>query len=125
MEQFGRVIIEAQACETPVIGSDSGAIPEVVGRGGLIFKERDARSLASAITRGAYTVHGWGGVGRVAREQVLQNFTWQRVAAQMHGIYRNCVSSGIPRGASPEIPAGCDDSRVPKEATHKMPLNLP
>jgi glycosyltransferase involved in cell wall biosynthesis len=56
MEQFGRVIIEAQACETPVIGSDSGAIPEVVGRGGLIFKERDARSLASAITRCAENV---------------------------------------------------------------------
>ena len=30
-EQFGRVIIEAQACATPVIGSSSGAIPEVVG----------------------------------------------------------------------------------------------
>ena len=48
-EQFGRVIIEAQACETPVIGSDSGAIPEVVGAGGLIFPERNPQALAAAI----------------------------------------------------------------------------
>jgi glycosyltransferase involved in cell wall biosynthesis len=128
MEQFGRVIIEAQACETPVIGSDSGAIPEVVGRGGLIFKERDARSLASAITRCAENVEWMRELGRVGRQQVLKNFTWQRVAAQMHEIYRTCVSSGIRRGASLEIAAGGDDSRalqVLQEAPHKTPLNLP
>ena len=44
-EQFGRVIIEAQACEVPVLGSDSGAIPEVIGKAGLIFKEKDIQDL--------------------------------------------------------------------------------
>ncbi len=48
-EQFGRVIIEAQACGTPVIGSDSGAIPEVVGKGGWIVPERDPPGLANAL----------------------------------------------------------------------------
>lgn len=45
-EQFGRVIIEAQACGTPVIGSTCGAIPDVVGAGGWIVPERDAAALA-------------------------------------------------------------------------------
>jgi len=48
-EQFGRVIIEAMACGIPVIGSNSGSIPEVVGSAGLIFPEGNARALRDAI----------------------------------------------------------------------------
>ncbi len=48
-EQYGRVLIESMALGVPVIGSDSGAIPEVVGDCGLIFHEGDAESLAGAI----------------------------------------------------------------------------
>ena len=50
-EQFGRVIVEAQACGTPVIGSDSGAIPDVVGKGGWIVEERKAHRLAELLSR--------------------------------------------------------------------------
>ena len=91
MEQFGRVIIDAQACETPVIGSDSGAIPEVIGNGGLVFPERNARALASAITKCAANP-GWvRKMGRNGREQVEKEFTWQKVAAQMREIYKACL----------------------------------
>jgi glycosyltransferase involved in cell wall biosynthesis len=48
-EQFGRVLVEAMACKVPVIGSDSGAIPEVVGDAGLIFPEGDAAALAGCL----------------------------------------------------------------------------
>ena len=50
-EQFGCVLAEAMACGVPVIGSDSGAIPETVGEAGLIVPERDADALAAAIMR--------------------------------------------------------------------------
>jgi glycosyltransferase involved in cell wall biosynthesis len=47
-EQFGRVLVEAMACGTPVIGSSSGEIPNVINAtgGGLIFPEQDADALA-------------------------------------------------------------------------------
>jgi glycosyltransferase involved in cell wall biosynthesis len=45
-EQFGRVLTEAMACGIPVVGSDSGAIPEVVGDASMIFPEGDALALA-------------------------------------------------------------------------------
>lgn len=48
-EQFGKVIPEAMACGVPVIGSDSGAIPEVIGDAGLVFPEGDAKALGAAI----------------------------------------------------------------------------
>lgn len=50
-EQFGRVLLEAMACGTPVIGSSSGEIPTLVHDtgGGLVFEERSAASLAEAM----------------------------------------------------------------------------
>ncbi len=50
-EQFGRVLVEAMGRGLPVIGSSSGAIPEVIGDAGLIFPEGDAPALAAAIQR--------------------------------------------------------------------------
>ena len=50
-EQFGRVLVEAMACQTPVIGSDSGEIPHVIGDAGLVFPEGDAQALASHLLR--------------------------------------------------------------------------
>ncbi len=40
-EQFGHVLIEAMACQVPVIGSDSGEIPNVIADAGLVFPEGD------------------------------------------------------------------------------------
>jgi glycosyltransferase involved in cell wall biosynthesis len=50
-EQLGRAAIEAMAAGKPVIGSNSGEIPQVVshGRTGLIVPEGDVHALASAI----------------------------------------------------------------------------
>ncbi len=86
-EQFGRVIIEAQACGTPVIGSDSGAIPEVVAGGGLIFPEGDAQALAATILRLKTDPAEAHQLGTQGRRQVEAQYTWARVAAQMHSIY--------------------------------------
>jgi glycosyltransferase involved in cell wall biosynthesis len=47
-EQFGRAIVEALSCGVPVVGSDSGEIPGLIGltEGGLIFPEGDVEALA-------------------------------------------------------------------------------
>jgi glycosyltransferase involved in cell wall biosynthesis len=50
-EQFGRVIIESLWCGVPVVGSDSGEIPWVIGLtgGGLVFPEGDSAALAGRL----------------------------------------------------------------------------
>lgn len=48
-EQFGRTLVEAMACGVPVIGSNSGAIPEVIGDAGVVFPEGNAEKLIDKI----------------------------------------------------------------------------
>jgi glycosyltransferase involved in cell wall biosynthesis len=48
-EQFGRMIIEAFGSGVPVIGSDSGEIPHVIGDAGKVVPEADAAGWGRAI----------------------------------------------------------------------------
>ena len=48
-EQFGRMLIEAFACGVPVIGSDSGEIPYVIGDAGRVVGEKDVAGWAASI----------------------------------------------------------------------------
>jgi glycosyltransferase involved in cell wall biosynthesis len=50
-EQFGRVLAEARSCGTPVAGSDSGAIPTVVGDSRMVFPAGDSAAMAAVIRR--------------------------------------------------------------------------
>lgn len=48
-EQFGRMLIEAFACGVPVIGSNSGEIPYVIGDAGIVLAEKDEQAWIQAI----------------------------------------------------------------------------
>lgn len=100
-EQFGRVIIEAHGCGVPVIGSDSGAIPDVVGEGGLIVPEADPAALAHALDRLAASPELAAELGRKGRTRALAHCTWQRVAERMHGIYHEL--RGPRESAEPDV----------------------
>jgi glycosyltransferase involved in cell wall biosynthesis len=100
-EQFGRVIIEAHACETPVIGSDSGAIPSVVGEGGIIFPERSPEKLAAAMMELRANPARGREMGAAGRAQVEANYTWRQVAGRMRDVYLECLG-----GRAEAAPAG-------------------
>ena len=91
-EQFGRVIIEAHACGTPVIGSDSGAIPNVVGSGGMVVPEGDAAALADAVMAMRDGGQSRSTLGNLGYEVVRDQFTWARVAERMHEVYRRVLA---------------------------------
>jgi glycosyltransferase involved in cell wall biosynthesis len=94
-EQFGRVIIEAHACGVPVVGSDSGAIPQVVGAGGRIVPERDPAALAVALDNLNDSPTEARRLGKLGLEHVHAHCTWQRVAERMHGIYRTLMGESV------------------------------
>ncbi len=92
-EQFGRVIVEAMACGAPVIGSDSGAIPEVMGDAGLIFPEDDEAALRDALARLRDDPALRRELSARGRARVEAKFTQARVAAATVQVYRGLMAS--------------------------------
>ena len=93
-EQFGHVLIEAMACGVPVIGSDSGAIPEVVGDAGIIVPERDAKALTAAIRRLMDDATLRRDMEARGRRRVLTEFTDHEIAARTTRFWRSVVEQG-------------------------------
>jgi glycosyltransferase involved in cell wall biosynthesis len=86
-EQFGRVLIEAMACQTPVIGSNSGEIPNVIGDAGMVFPEGDASALAACLERLRADPALREKLGAQGRARVLDSYTQARIAAQTAEVY--------------------------------------
>jgi glycosyltransferase involved in cell wall biosynthesis len=86
-EQFGRVLIEAMACGVPVIGSDSGEIPNVIGDAGLIFPEGDIDALRDSIASLLTDPEQRAQYAEAGRSRVLAEFTQAQIAAATHRVY--------------------------------------
>ncbi len=91
-EQFGRVLVEAMASGVPVIGSDSGAIPGVVGAAGLIVPEGDADALAQALRDLRDQSRLRAELIEKGRARFLAHFTHERIAAATVGIYQEMLN---------------------------------
>jgi len=92
-EQFGRVLIEAMACGVPVIGSDSGEIPNVIGDAGLIVPEGSAAALADAIQSIRTNALLRADLAERGRERVLQKFTHAHVAELTKAAYVEALTT--------------------------------
>jgi len=90
-EQFGRVLVEAMACQTPVIGSDSGEIPYVIGDAGLIFAEGDAEALAAHLDALREDSTLRSALGQRGRQRALAHFTQAQVARATAAVYRRMM----------------------------------
>ncbi len=78
-EGFGLPVLEALACETRVIASSAGTLPEVVGDAGLLVDPLDVESIAAALEQVANSVDRPAVWRRKGTEQAAR-FTWSATA---------------------------------------------
>src|SRR5204862_6040437 len=98
-EAFGIVFLEAWAQGVPVVGAAAGAIPDVIGDGGLTFAPGDPSDLADKIERLLADPDAAAAMAARGRQRVLRDHTWDRVTAAVDRAY------AIARAGSPTRPS--------------------
>jgi glycosyltransferase involved in cell wall biosynthesis len=89
-EILGLALLEAMACETPVVCSDIGGMPELVADGvtGRVVPAGDSRALGEAVDGLLDDPATARRFGQAGRERVLEHFTWDAVAERCLAAYR-------------------------------------
>jgi glycogen synthase len=107
-EPFGIINLEAMACETPVVGSAVGGIPEVVVHdetGYLVplaqsnespfsplNPEAFAKDLAHQINRLMENPERREAFGKAGRKRAIEHFSWTSIAEQTQALYKDLIT---------------------------------
>jgi glycosyltransferase involved in cell wall biosynthesis len=90
-EGFGLTVLEAMACGTPVVCSNSSSLPEVAGDAGLLIPPDDVSALAKALEH----VLTDAALRQRLKTQGLQQaarFSWQRTAQETLAVYERLAA---------------------------------
>lgn len=89
-EGFGLPALEAMACGTPVVVSDRGSLPEVVGEAGIQVDPEDLGSIAEGL---ASVLTGSNLAARLRESGLARaaSFTWEKTASQTLSVYRSVM----------------------------------
>jgi glycosyltransferase involved in cell wall biosynthesis len=99
-EGFSLPTAELMACETPLVVSRAGAIPEVVGPDGEcadLVKPGDVGELENAIAALLDDPERREQMGKTGRARVLERFSWHAVAVATAAAYEEVVSKHADR----------------------------
>jgi glycosyltransferase involved in cell wall biosynthesis len=93
-EGFGLPAAEAMACATPVVVTDGGALPEVVGDAGVIVPKGDASALAAALDDLLADPERRRRLGEAGRRRAAALYAWDRFAEEYESVLQHAVDTG-------------------------------
>ncbi|KRB75820.1 glycosyl transferase family 1 [Nocardioides sp. Root190] len=94
-EGFSLPTAELMACETPLVVSRAGAIPEVVGPDGLcadVVEPGDVEELTRAVAALLDAPERRARMGAAGRERVKELFSWSAVAAKTADVFDEVIT---------------------------------
>jgi len=92
-EGLGNVFLEAQACQTPVIGTNVGGIPDIIQNGfnGFLIPPQDSSAISQAVKK----IFGDPALGQKLVQnanKTVQDFVWSCVVKQINDLYCSILS---------------------------------
>lgn len=91
-EQLGHVLVEALACGKPIVGTMSGAIPEVLGDAGLLVPPRDFYATFEALSQLLNDEKLRIALGNKARKRAEEIFDAEKVSLKIKEVYDKLLS---------------------------------
>ncbi len=91
LEGFGLPAIEAMSCGTPVVASETGSLPEVLGEAGCFFNPYSKESLLLALRNTLESSDRRLDMKRLGLERA-KAYTWERAATELLSIFSNSVT---------------------------------
>jgi len=95
VEAAGMVLIEAMSCGLPVISTNVGGPPEIVGNAGLYFSPGNAKQLADKLTLVMSDESLQRSLSEMGRERVEAMFSNLKMASKYLEIYRRILDENI------------------------------
>lgn len=90
-EQFGMVLIEAMACGLPVVSTESGGIPETVGKTGILIAPNRWLELAEALKKLVLDPKLRQNLSEKGRERVKQHFNRMIISQKIEKVYQKVL----------------------------------
>jgi glycosyltransferase involved in cell wall biosynthesis len=112
-EGQGMAAVEAMMVGLPLVATDSGALPETVGRDGtgIIVPPGDPGALAAAIASLLRDPARAAAMGEAARARARQVFSLEVTVAELEKVYRRVLEGARPRPAPPAPGAAPEGGR--------------
>lgn len=91
-EGFGFPVLQAFACSCPVISSNAGALPEVVGDAGILFDPTNLNQLVSILTEVLDDKTVRQKLSKLGLQRA-KNFSWEKTAAETIKVYEKVIAN--------------------------------
>jgi glycosyltransferase involved in cell wall biosynthesis len=100
-EGFSLPAVEHMASGTPLVASDTGALPEVTGDAAVLVTPGDAEALFTVLSGLLDSPEERARLGAAAWQRVQERFTWSAVARATVERYRRAIDDARAEGAGP------------------------
>lgn len=132
-EAFGIVFLEAWICGVPVLGTDRGAMPSVIGDEGVLSRFADVGDLRQKLRTALSDLNKLQIMGESGKERVIKKYTWEVIGAKTEEALKTALSSEkdamkivvVTNAYPPRFIGGAElvahaQARLLKESGHKV-----